>query len=110
MTRVATVALVLLAALVAGCDSSPKPSFQLTDVTGAEFGRDFQLTDHHGKPRALADFRGKVVAIFFGFVHCPEVCPTALAELASVANALGNDAHRIQVLLIPVDPERDTPA
>ena len=110
MTRVATVALCLLAALIAGCDSSPKPAFQLTDLTGAEFGRDFQLTDPHGKPRTLADFRGKVVAIFFGFVHCPEVCPTALAELASVANELGKDADRLQVLLITVDPERDTPA
>ena len=108
MTRIATVALWLVAALIAGCDSSPRPVFQLTDLTGAEFGRDFQLTDPHGKPRTLADFRGKVVAIFFGFVHCPEVCPTALAELASVANELGKDADRLQVLLITVDPERDT--
>ncbi len=110
MTRVALVALCLIAALIAGCDSSPKPSFQLTDLSGAEFGRDFQLTDHNGKPRTLADFRGKVVAIFFGYAYCPDVCPTALAELASVANALGKDAARMQVLLITVDPERDTPA
>ena len=110
MPHFATVALWLLAALIAGCDSSPKPSFQLTDITGAEFGRDFQLTDHTGKPRTLADFRGRVVAIFFGFAHCPEVCPTALGELASVANELGKDAGRMQVLLITVDPERDTPA
>ena len=110
MTRAATLALWLLAALVAGCDSSPRSSYQLTDVTGAEFGRDFQLTDHTGKPRTLADFKGKVVAIFFGFAHCPEVCPTALGELASVANELGKDAVRMQVLLITVDPERDTPA
>jgi len=110
MTRVATVALWLLAALIAGCDSSPKPSFQLTDLTGAEFGRDFQLTDHNGTPRTLADFRGKVVAIFFGYTHCPDVCPTVLGELANVANELGKDAGRMQVLLISVDPERDTPA
>ena len=110
MTRVATVALWLLAALISGCDSSPKLSFQLTDLTGAEFGRDFQLTDHHGKPRTLADFQGRVVAIFFGFTHCPEVCPTALGELASVAHELGKDADRMQVLLVTVDPERDTPA
>jgi len=110
MTRVATVALWLLAALIAGCDSSPKPSFQLTDLTGAEFGRYFQLTDHHGRLRTLADFKGKVVAIFFGYTHCPDVCPTALGELASVANELGKDAGRMQVLFITVDPERDTPA
>jgi protein SCO1/2 len=111
MTRVATVALLLLAALIAGCDSSPKPpSFQLTDLTGAEFGRDFQLTDHNGKPRTLADFKGKVVAIFFGYTHCPDVCPITLGELAIVANELGKDAGRMQVLFITADPERDTPA
>lgn len=110
MTRVATAAALLLAALIAGCDSSPKRPFQLTDLTGAEFGRDFQLTDHHGKPRTLADFKGKVVAIFFGFTHCPDVCPTALGELASVVNELGKDAGRMQVLFITADPERDTPA
>jgi protein SCO1/2 len=110
MIRIATFALLSLAALVAGCDSSPKPSFQLTDLTGAEFGRDFQLTDHNGKPRTLADFKGKVVAIFFGYTHCPDVCPTALGELAIVVNELGKDAGRMQVLFITADPERDTPA
>lgn len=110
MTRVATVALLLLAALIAGCDSFPKPSFQLTDLTGAEFGRDFQLTDHNGKPRTLADFKGKVVAIFFGYTHCPDVCPITLGELAIVANELGEDGGRMQVLFITADPERDTPA
>lgn len=110
MTRVATVAALLLAATIAGCDSSSKPSFELTDLTGAEFGRDFQLTDHNGKPRTLADFKGKVVAIFFGYTHCPDVCPTTLGELAIVANELGKDAGKMQVLFITADPERDTPA
>jgi len=101
----------LFAALIAGCDFSSKtPKFQLTDLTGAEFGRDFQLTDHTGRPRALADFRGKVVVIFFGYTHCPDVCPTTLGELAIVANELGKDADHMQVLFITVDPERDTPA
>jgi protein SCO1/2 len=109
MRRAATLAVLLLTALVAACGNDA-PRFQLTDVTGAEFGRDFQLTDHHGKLRTLADFRGRVVAIFFGFAHCPEVCPTALGELAGVVNELGKDADRMQVLLITVDPERDTPA
>jgi len=109
MTRGATVAAWLLAALLAGCDASPRQAFQLTDLTGAAFGRDFQLTDHHGKPRTLADFRGKVVVIFFGFTHCPDVCPTALGELASVAKELGKDAGKMQVLFITADPERDTP-
>jgi protein SCO1/2 len=111
MVRIATVALLLLAALIAGCDSSPKaPAFQLTDITGAEFARDFQLTDHNGKPRTLADFRGKVVAIFFGYTHCPDACPVTMGELALVMKELGTDADKLQVLFVTVDPERDTPA
>lgn len=82
----------------------------LTDVTGAKFGRDFALTDHDGRPRSLADFRGQVVAVFFGFTHCPDVCPTTLAELAAVMNQLGADAGGVQVLFVTLDPERDTPA
>ena len=82
----------------------------LTDVTGAKFGRDFALTDHDGRPRILADFRGKVVALFFGFTRCPDVCPTTLAELAAVMNQLGADAGGVQVLFVTLDPERDTPA
>ena len=98
-----------LALLLAACgDEGPK--FQLTDVTGATFGRDIQLTDHNGKPRTLADFRGKVVVVFFGYTHCPDFCPATLAELAAVASELGGDAGRMQVLFITVDPERDTPA
>ncbi len=104
-------AVVVAAALLVACDSGPaKPAFQLTDVTGAEFGRDFQLTDHNGKARSLADFRGKVVAVFFGFTHCPDICPTAMAELATIARDLGPDADKLQVLFITVDPERDTQA
>ena len=102
--------LLLAAFLLAGCDKSgPAPQFKLTDVTGANFGKEIALTDHNGKPRTLADFRGKVVVIFFGFTHCPDVCPTTLAELAMVAKELGKDADRMQVLLVTVDPERDTP-
>ncbi len=98
----------VLALLLAACgDTAPK--FQLTDVTGADFARTLQLTDHNGKPRTLAEFKGKVVAVFFGYTHCPDVCPVTLSEFASVANELGKDAARMQVLFITVDPERDTP-
>lgn len=86
------------------------PQFNATDVTGATFARDFELTDHHGTPRRLADFKGKVVVVFFGFTHCPDVCPTTLAELTNVLKQLGDDAKRVQVLFITVDPERDTQA
>ena len=100
----------LLSLLVlAGCGAgSEAPKFKLTDVTGAGFGKELNLTDHNGKPRTLADFRGKVVTVFFGFTHCPDVCPTTLAEMAAVAKALGPDADKLQVLLVTVDPERDT--
>jgi len=107
--RRAAAGLVLLmaAALLAGCgDKAPK--FQLTNITGADLGRDFRLTDHHGKPRTLADFKGRVVVVFFGFTHCPDVCPAVLGEISAVVNELGKDADRVQVLFITVDPERDT--
>jgi protein SCO1/2 len=101
----------LLFALVAltGCGKSD-PIFQLTDVTGADFGKELSLADHNGKPRTLQDFRGKVVVVFFGFTHCPDVCPTTMNDLALVMKELGpEDAQRVQVLFVTVDPERDTP-
>ncbi|MEK6209962.1 MAG: SCO family protein [Pseudomonadota bacterium] len=102
--------LCLLALLLAlGACQQGKPGFRATDITGAEFGRDFALADHTGKPRALADFRGRVVVMFFGFTHCPDVCPTTLAELAAAVKKLGTEGDKVQVLLVTVDPERDTP-
>jgi len=79
------------------------------DITGAGFGKELSLKDHNGKPRTLADFRGKVVAVFFGYTHCPDACPTTLAELSQVMRELGTDAEKVQVLFVTVDPERDTP-
>lgn len=99
----------LLAFALAGCSERAAPKFELTDVTGAPFGKKLELTDHNGERRTLADFKGKVVVVFFGFTHCPDACPTTLAELATVARELGSDAKRLQVLLVTVDPERDTP-
>jgi protein SCO1 len=91
------------------CGGSQPPTFKSTDITGAAFGRDFVLVDHHGKPAALADFRGRILVLFFGFTHCPDVCPTTLAEIATALQTLGEDAKRVQVALVTVDPERDTP-
>jgi protein SCO1/2 len=90
-----------------GC--SDGPSFHSMDVTGAEFGKDFRLTDTEGQMRTLADFRGKPLMIFFGFVHCPVVCPMALMHAAEVRRALGKEGEKIQVVFITLDPERDTP-
>ena len=101
------VATLLVLALTACSQSTPK--FEGSDVTGIDYGRDFRLVDHTGKPRTLADFRGKVVVIFFGYTQCPDVCPTTLAELASAMQKLGPDAARVQVLFVTVDPDRDTP-
>lgn len=84
-------------------------AFKNTDVTGLGYAREFALTDHNGKPRTLADFKGKAVIIFFGFTHCPDVCPTTLGEMANVMQELGPQADKVQVLFITVDPERDTP-
>lgn len=99
----------LLAALLSLAACSREP-FLNTDVSGADYGKDFRLADHHGKPRTLADFKGKVVLLFFGYTHCPDVCPTTLAEAAAAMNELGPQADRVQVLFVTVDPARDTPA
>jgi protein SCO1/2 len=98
----------LLAALVAAC-SPEAPKFRSTDITGADFGKELVLTGYDGKPRSLADFRGKTVVLFFGYTHCPDICPTTLADMAAVMKQLGADAARVQVLFVTVDPERDTP-
>jgi protein SCO1/2 len=108
--RYAFALLMAVALLLGGCDSgAPKQAFQLTDISGAEFGRNFKLTDHNGKTRTLDDFKDKVVAVFFGYIFCPDVCPTTMGDLALVMKELGADAARVQVLFITVDPERDTP-
>ena len=96
------------AGLLGGC-SEAKPSFNAIDLTGADYARGFQLTDHNGQPRSLADFKGKLVVVFFGYTQCPDVCPTSMAELAEVKASLGAEADKLQGIFITVDPERDTP-
>lgn len=93
--------------LLAGC-SPEGPKFQGSDVTGSTFGREFALVDHTGKPRTLADYKGKAVVVFFGYTQCPDVCPTTLSTLAEAMKVLGPDADRVQVLFVTVDPDRDT--
>jgi protein SCO1/2 len=104
----AEIAAIALVALLAAC-APAKPGFQSVDVTGANFGRELRLTDHNGNPRTLVDFKGKVIAVFFGFTRCPDVCPTTLAEMKLMKEKLGRDGDRLQVLFVTVDPERDTP-
>lgn len=73
-------------------------------------GGPFQLTDQDGNRITEQDFRGKPYLVFFGFTHCPDICPTTLFEVSEVMNALGEDADRVSALFVSVDPERDTPA
>ena len=108
-SSVARALLLALSLFVFGCEQRAQTRFASTDISGADFGKGFSLTDHAGKLRTLADFRGKVVTLFFGYTQCPDVCPTSMASMAEVMKLLGDDAKRVQVLFITVDPERDTP-
>ncbi len=107
--RLLAVCLLSFGALLAGCQPS-KPTFNSIDITGANYARDFVLTDASGKKRSLGEFRGKVVAVFFGFAQCPDVCPTTLSDFAQIKEKLGADGERLQVIFVTVDPQRDTPA
>ena len=91
------------------CKDDSKPKFQGVDVTGAEYAKDIPLQDVNGQRRSLKDFSGKVVAVFFGYTQCPDVCPTTLQELVEVKQALGSDGNKLQAIFVSLDPERDTP-
>jgi len=116
-TALLALAAALLCAGLTGCDkssspavSAPKVAFRGADITGATYARALSLPDIDGKPRTLADFKGKVTAIFFGYTQCPDACPTTMAELAQVRKALGPDGDKLQGVFVSLDPERDTPA
>lgn len=109
LSRLARMFLLCTVVALAGCGDG-KPQFRNTDVTGADYAKGFALTDHNGKKVTLADYKGKVVTVFFGFTQCPDVCPTALAEMREVVSRLGPDGQKLQVLFITIDPERDTQA
>ena len=104
-----TSCVVALLMILAAC--SPKPEFKNIDITGSTaFGKDFSLLDPDGKVRTLADFKGKVVLMFFGYTQCPDVCPTTLTEMQQVMTLLEPQADKVQVLFVTVDPARDTDA
>lgn len=108
------VRMLLLAVVVLGlsaCQPAPKALvFKGTDIASADFGQPFTLTGHDGKRYRLQDFKGRAVALFFGYTHCPDVCPTTMLEFAQAAKTLGADADKLQVLFVSIDPQRDTPA
>jgi protein SCO1 len=115
MNRRNTIASLAACVIAAACGSvlvactESRPQFKSVDLTGADYGKAFQLTDQNGQPRSLKDFRGKVVVVFFGYTQCPDVCPTSMAELAEAKKLLGADGDKVQGLFITIDPERDTP-
>jgi protein SCO1/2 len=109
LQRLAAFAALTSGGMLAAC-SEAKPSFSSVDITGADYAKGFELNDHNGQLRHLTDFAGKVVVMFFGYTQCPDVCPTTMADMATLKKSLGKDGERLQVLFVTVDPERDTPA
>lgn len=99
----------VLPLVLMGCGKEDSLMFHATDISGVNFGRDFNLQDPFGKRWTLNDFKGKALMMFFGFTQCPDVCPTALARAAEISRLLGEDASRLQVVFVTIDPERDTP-
>ena len=104
MIGVATLAF----AQISGC-SETKTQFNAMDVTGAPWGQSFALPDLQGKTVTQADFPNKVTAVFFGFLYCPDACPTHLTKMGEVKKLLGKQAEKLQLVFITVDPERDQP-
>jgi protein SCO1/2 len=102
----------LAAALVSGCERTGTPgsggAFRSIDITGADYARELSLPDAEGRTRALAEFKGKVTVVFFGYTQCPDVCPTTMVELVTIKKALGADGARVQPIFVTIDPERDT--
>jgi len=112
LRRRALLSCLMAAAGLAACDRlspSAGAGFKAIDITGADYAQGFSLPDADGKTRTLADFKGKLVVVFFGYTQCPDVCPTTMAELAEVKRSLGADGAKVQGVFVTVDPERDTP-
>ena len=110
-SAIKTVAICGLLALgigILGACTESKPQFRGVDITGADYARDFRLTDHNGQLRSIQDFKGKAVIVFFGYTQCPDVCPTSMTELAEVKKLLGPDGDKLQGIFVTVDPGRDT--
>jgi len=88
---------------------APKPTFNGVDITGADYANGFVFKDQDGRTRSIDSFKGQVVALFFGYTQCPDVCPTTLSEFAKIKSELGESGSKLQILFVSVDPERDTP-
>lgn len=105
-SKVRFLAPLLLIAALCGCSAQPD-GFVATDLVGADFAQGFELTAQDGSRKSLQDFKGKVVVVFFGYTHCPDICPTTMQDLSKAVQLLGDDAQQVQVLFVTLDPERD---
>jgi protein SCO1 len=105
---IAYIGLILLVGVLAGCELKGKTELVATDITGADFAQSIDLVDHTGKRRTLDEFKGKAIALFFGYTHCPDVCPTTMTDMKQTMKLLGPRADELQVLFVTLDPERDT--
>jgi len=107
MNKIAVVAALFVA--LTGC--GPERPWHATDITGAMPRLEFAMTRaNDGAPVSAADYRGRVVILYFGYTNCPDICPTTLANLADMLQKLGPDADRVRVLFVTVDPNRDSQA
>ncbi len=110
LSRIAALAIALgVAGAVAGC-SHPEAPWHLTDVSGHLPDLDFSLTGDDGRPATGDTFKGHTSLVYFGYTHCPDVCPETMARLMQVIGKLGPDAQQVRILFITVDPARDTPS
>jgi len=116
MARLASALAISLLLSGCGADASLPPPLEVkgSDISqSAEFQaapRKLALTDHNGRPVTLGTFKGKAVVLFFGYTHCPDVCPTTLSDMAQALKLMPADAAaKVQVLFVSVDPQRDTP-
>ena len=95
--------------MLSACSLAKTPApFVATDITGADFAKTLTLTDHNGNKRNMTEFKGKAVVLFFGYTHCPDVCPTTMSDLKQAMKLLGKKSDEVQVLFVTVDPQRDT--
>lgn len=109
--RLAALMLLLVVGVVlGGCSRADPLPFRLTNVSGHMPDLEFKLTDDTGKAVTGTDYRGKVVLLFFGYTHCPDVCPLTMAQLHVALQRLGPAADDARILFVSVDPARDTPA
>ena len=106
MKKIALLCLIFIC--LVSCQKIQDQSFVGTDISSAHMDTSFKLRDFNGRLRTLEDFRGKVVVLFFGFTHCPDICPTTMTDLKKTMNLLKEKASGIQVIFITLDPARDT--